>query len=279
MAEENKKVKVTPSILHNSKKASKDEVIKPKPLHGKVYPEKVLCITILPGNSNSYNKCVVVVNEDEEDENVSQLLEKCGTMNPEVQSFIVRKDPQMNVFEDYFKYFVENQVSGENPHEKLTPRMSALILMNHVKKGLELASHYKIPDSLRQIIGQHQGTTVMSFFYRKALNKNAGEEANEEDYRYPGPRPQSKEAAIVMLADAVEAATRALKDPTHSRLKGLIEDLVDERFQAGQLDESPLTLRDLERIKEQFLSILAGTFHARIEYPDKDGLKSGSKSQ
>jgi len=175
------------------------------------------------------------------------------------------------------EYFVENQLSGENPHEKLTPRMSALILMNHVKKGLELADKYKLPSSIKNIIAQHQGTTVMSFFYRKALNKNGAEEANEEDYRYPGPRPQSKEAAIVMLADAVEAATRSLKEPTHSRISGLVEDLVDARFKEGQLDESPLTLRDLERIKESFLMILAGTFHARVEYPDREKQKTTTK--
>jgi hypothetical protein len=111
----------------------------------------------------------------------------------------------------------------------------------------------------------------MDFFYQKALNLKAGDEdVNEEDYRYPGPKPQTKESAIVMLADAVEAASRALKQPTHSRLKGLIEDLVDQRFKEGELDESPLTLRDLENIKEAFLTILAGTFHTRVEYPDHE---------
>ena len=168
------------------------------------------------------------------------------------------------------EYFVENQVRGENPHEKLTPRMSALILMNHVKRGLEIAEAYKLPEAIKDIVLQHQGTTRMNFFYRKAVEKKGSEETSDVDYRYPGPRPQSKEAAIVMLADAVEAATRALKEPTHSRLKGVIEDLVDERFKEGQLDESPLTLRDLERIKEAFLAILAGTFHTRVEYPEEE---------
>jgi putative nucleotidyltransferase with HDIG domain len=168
------------------------------------------------------------------------------------------------------EYFVENQISKENPHRKLVPRMSALILMNHVKRGLEIAEKYKLPSSIKEIIVQHQGTTLMSFFYQKALEKNGSEKVSEEDYRYPGPKPQAKEAAIVMLADAVEAATRSLKEPTHSRLKGLIEDLVDGRFQEGELDESPLTLKDLGRIKESFLTILAGTFHARVEYPEKE---------
>ncbi len=180
---------------------------------------------------------------------------------------------------DKAEYFVENQSGSENPHEKLTTRMSALILGNHVKKGLELAEKTRLPSSIRDIILQHHGTTFMSFFYQKAVTKDGPGEVDENDYRYSGPRPQSKEAAIVMLADVVEAATRSLKGPTHSRLKGLIDELVDERFQEGELDESPLALRDLERIKESFLTILAGIFHARLEYPDREEQKSSSPSE
>jgi len=168
------------------------------------------------------------------------------------------------------EYFVENQIGGENAHAKLTPRMSALILGNHVKKGVDLSDQYKLPQSIKDIVVQHQGTLVMTFFFEKAKAKEGIDEVNENDYRYPGPRPQTKEAAIVMLADAVEAASRALKDPNHSRLKGLIEELVDDRFQSGELDESPLTLKDLENIKESFLTILAGIYHTRLEYPDKE---------
>ncbi|MBN1781442.1 HDIG domain-containing protein [bacterium] len=171
------------------------------------------------------------------------------------------------------EYFVENQRVGENPHLKLTPRMSALILANHVKKSLELADQYGLPSTIKDIMVQHHGTTVMAYFYRKAMAKNNTDDVNENDYKYPGPKPQSKEAAIVMLADSIEAATRALKNPTHSRLKGVVEDIVDERFKEGELDESPLTLRDLERIKEAFLNILAGIFHTRIEYPDREDSK------
>ena len=177
------------------------------------------------------------------------------------------------------EYFVENQIGNQNAHAKLTPRMSALILGNHVKKGLDFADQYKVPLAVKDIVVQHQGTQVMSFFYEKAKAKDGSEEVNENDYRYPGPKPQSKEAAIVMLADAVEAASRAMKEPNHSRLKGLIEELVDERFQAGELDESPLTLRDLERIKASFLTILAGTFHARVEYPEKEDQKKPENGQ
>jgi len=176
------------------------------------------------------------------------------------------------------EYFIENLMASENPHQKLTPRMSALILSNHVKRGLEMADKYGLPSSIKKIIVQHHGTTIMSFFYQKALTKRGADEVNENDYKYSGPKPQSKEAAIVMLADSIEAATRALKDPTHSRLKGVVEDLVDERFKEGELDESPLTLRDLERIKEAFVKILAGIFHTRIEYPDLED-RSGSQKK
>lgn len=172
------------------------------------------------------------------------------------------------------EYFAENQRAGQNPHEKLTPRMSALILSNHVKKGIELSERYKLPTAVKDIIMQHQGTTIMPVFYRKAREKNESGEVHESDYRYPGPRPQTREAAIVMLADVVEAATRSMKAPTHNRLKNSIDDLIDERFKEGQLDDSPLTLRDLEKIKESFLTILSGIFHTRVEYPDKDENKN-----
>ncbi len=171
------------------------------------------------------------------------------------------------------EYFTENQITGKNPHQKLTSRMSCLILMNHVKKGLELAEKYKLPKSIKDIIHQHHGTTVMSYFYQQALDRSDPKETREEDYRYQGPKPQTKEAAIVMLADTLEAATRSIKTPNHSRLKGLIETLVDERFREGELDESPLTLKDLEKIKESFLTILAGIYHTRVEYPDKKNNK------
>ncbi len=177
------------------------------------------------------------------------------------------------------EYFVENQVGLENPHKKLTPSMSALILINHVKRGMELAEKYKLPKAIRDIMAQHHGKTIMTFFYQKALAKVGADGVNETEYRYPGPLPQSKEAAIVMLADAIEAASRSLKDPTYSRLKGVIEDIVDERFKAGELDQSPLTLRDLEAIKDSFLTILAGTFHARIEYPEIEDVKATKRGK
>ena len=168
------------------------------------------------------------------------------------------------------EYFVENQIGNENPHRKLAPSMSALILGNHVKKGMELAEKFGIPTAVRDIMVQHHGRTVMSFFYQKAVSKQGQDAVNEEDFRYPGPLPQTKEAAIVMLADAVEASTRSIKDPSPGRIKGVIEDIVQERFQSGELNESPITLRDLEKIKESFLISLAGLFHTRLEYPEKE---------
>jgi len=168
------------------------------------------------------------------------------------------------------EYFIENQLVDKSPHDKLVPRMSALILKNHVKRGIEIANEFKIPEAVKDIIEQHHGSTSMKYFYEKALEKTSPDDVSVEDYSYPGPKPQTKEAAIVMLADTIEAATKTMQKFTHSRLKGMINRLVDERFNDGQLDESPLTLKDLEKIKESFLTILAGTFHTRVDYNEKN---------
>lgn len=163
-------------------------------------------------------------------------------------------------------YFIENLLGRPNKHDSLAPSMSALILVAHVKRGVELAQEHKLGDEIIDIIRQHHGTNVIRYFYQKALD--AGEQPDIEDYRYPGPRPQTKEAAIVMLADAVEASSRTLTDPTPSRIQGHIQNIIQMIFQAGQLDESQLTFRDLNRISEAFMRILAGIFHHRIEYPE-----------
>ncbi len=166
------------------------------------------------------------------------------------------------------EYFVENQTRGRNPQEKLAPSMSSLILSNHVRRGVEIARQYGLPKEIEAFIYEHHGTSLMSYFYQKALEQNS-DAVSENDFRYPGPRPQSRETAIVMLADAVEAASRTLKDPTPSRIKGLIEQIIDERFKSGELDDSPLTLRDLSKISIAFQKILNGRFHGRIDYPKK----------
>ncbi len=168
------------------------------------------------------------------------------------------------------EYFIENQMKAKNPHEKLSPTMSCLILVNHVKKGLEIARKYKLPEQIKAFIAEHHGTTLISFFYQKAIERNDGEDINESNFRYPGPKPETKETGIVMLADAIEAASRTLKDPSPSRIRGMVISIVQERFRESELDDCPLTLRELTRINESFETVLLGTFHSRIEYPDQN---------
>lgn len=168
------------------------------------------------------------------------------------------------------QYFIENQGGRENKHDKLAPSMSALILISHVKKGVELAREHKLGREIEDLIGQHHGASLISYFYHKAEEqaRAKGEEPpREEEYRYPGPKPQTKEAGLLLIADAIEASSRVLVDPTPSRLKGHIETIVKKVFADGQLDESELTLKDLHLLSEAFLRILTGIFHQRIEYP------------
>ncbi len=173
-------------------------------------------------------------------------------------------------------YFIENQFDGENRHEKLAPSMSSLILISHVKEGVELTRQHKLGQPIVDIISQHHGTRLISFFYQKALEareKNKTSKGTElppidvEDYRYPGPKPQTKEAGLVMLADVVEAACRALPEPTPARIQGLVNKLINNIFIDGQLDECELTLKDLHQIAKRFNQILATIHHKRIEYP------------
>jgi len=168
---------------------------------------------------------------------------------------------------DKAEYFVENQMGFKNKHEKLTPTMSALILESHVKEGVESAREMKLPRSIIDIIQEHHGTTVMSYFYSKALEQG-NKEVSIDEFRYPGPKPRSKEAGIMMLADAVEAASRVLEDPKSARIRGLIKKVIMDKFEAGELDDCDLTLRDLHAIEESFLPILIGVYHLRIDYPE-----------
>jgi putative nucleotidyltransferase with HDIG domain len=167
------------------------------------------------------------------------------------------------------EYFVENQMGAKNKHEKLAPSMSALILEAHVKEGKELAEANGLPQCLVEFITGHHGRSVMTYFYDKA-KKTEDEDVNIEDYRYPGPKPVSKEVAIVMLADSVEAASRTLEDPTPARIKGLVKKIIFSRFESGELDDCDLTLRDLHQIEESFVRVLTGIFHRRIAYPEKE---------
>ncbi len=175
------------------------------------------------------------------------------------------------------EYFVENQHGGVNKHDSLSPHMSYLIIVNHVKEGVKLAEKYKLPNAVKQFIPEHHGNSLVSYFYHKAKENNDGKEINESDFRYPGPRPQTKETAIAMMADTVEAASRALKDPSPQRIRTLVDSLIESKLKEDQLDECDLTLKDIYRIKEAFIPILTGIHHLRIEYPDENGKKKDKK--
>ncbi len=166
-------------------------------------------------------------------------------------------------------YFIENVGGAENKHDHLTPSMSSLILISHVKDGVELARENRLGERIAHIIQQHHGTGLISYFYQKAKEKGNPEmdSLNEKDFRYPGPKPQTKEAGIVMLADAVEAASRSLSEPTPSRIKGLVQRIINNIFLDGQLEECELTLKDLHQIEDSFTRILTAFFHQRIDYP------------
>ncbi len=164
------------------------------------------------------------------------------------------------------EYFVENQKGTVSRHDRITPHMSSMILMAHVKEGVEIAREYKLPEPIIDIIQQHHGTCLMTYFYQKARDSGNGEPV-EENYRYQGPKPQSRVAALVMLADAVEAASRVLQNPTPARIESLVDRIVNHIFLDGQLDECELTLKDISTIKRKFTYILTGILHKRIEYP------------
>jgi cyclic-di-AMP phosphodiesterase PgpH len=166
-------------------------------------------------------------------------------------------------------YFSENQYGSDSVHDKLSPTMSSLVITNHVKNGVELAQKYKLNKKIIDVIKQHHGSSLVFYFFKRALEKGKDEDIEEEGFRYPGPKPQTREAACVLLADSVEAASRALDDPTPSRIKGLVRKIINNKFIDGQLDECDLSLRDLEKIAEVFTHILTGIFHTRIEYPDE----------
>lgn len=168
------------------------------------------------------------------------------------------------------EYFIENQGRGRNPHDKIQPSMSALVIINHVKKGLSLAREYNLPQPLMDAIAQHHGTRRLTFFYKKAKEKSSEGEVFEDDYRYPGPKPSNKVMGVLMLADGVEAASRSLDEPTDLKIRSVVERIVDDCLQEGQLDESDLTLADIRKVSEAFHRILSNIYHRRIDYPGFD---------
>jgi hypothetical protein len=178
-------------------------------------------------------------------------------------------------------YFVENQRPGHNRHDKLLPSMSALILINHVKDGLELARQHNLPRVIEDAIQQHHGTRLIKFFYSKAQEQKDPDatDVTEEKYRYPGPEPQSKAMGVLMIADAVEAASRTLVESSPAKIRGLIRAIVDDCLQDGQLDHTDLTLSDLRTVSESFLRVLSNIFHQRIDYPGFDFNAAGPKRE
>jgi len=177
-------------------------------------------------------------------------------------------------------FFVENQLSGVDPHERLDPNTSAQIIISHVQDGLDLAEKYKVPAAIRNFIPEHQGTGLTLYFYRMAV-KAAGDEGQsvrEEHFRYPGPKPQSRETAIVMLADSCEARVRSARPASVEEIHRIIHETIKARLDAGELDECDLTLRDLEQIRAAFLHVLQGVFHPRVQYPEPVKVK-GSDGQ
>lgn len=170
---------------------------------------------------------------------------------------------------EHANYFIENQKPGLNPHDHISPYMSRTLLIAHVKDGLELGTRYKLGQPILDGILQHHGTTLISFFYNKALDlqPQGQTDVSAEEFRYPGPKPQFKEAALCMLADSIEAAARSLDEPTPSRLQTIVRTIIQKKFSDGQLDECNITLRDLAKIESAFVRILLGIYHQRIDYP------------
>ena len=175
------------------------------------------------------------------------------------------------------EYYSENEMGAGSKHAKLAPSMSALIISKHVKEGVEIGKQYKLNSDILDFIRQHHGNSLIAYFYQKALEKAEDPaELKEENFRYPGPRPQTKESAIVLLADAVEASSRALEDPTPSSIRNLVKKIINNKFIDGQLDECDLTLKDMHRIAMSFERVLMGIFHVRVPYPEESRKSGGA---
>lgn len=171
-------------------------------------------------------------------------------------------------------FFGENQIGKENPHDKITPNLSTLVILSHTKDGLELAKEHNIPKVIQDIIVQHHGTTLVKYFYYKAKNSSEdSDEIKEEDFRYSGPVPNTKESGILMLADSVEAAVRSISDPTKGKIEEMVNNIINDKLNSKQLINCDLTLKDIEVIRKSFLKTLDGIYHHRIEYPSEKKIK------
>jgi hypothetical protein len=209
----------------------------------------------------TYNHTIVVANLAEAACNAigaNGLLARVGAYYHDIGKL---KKPQ---------YFVENQPKGRNPHDKLKPNTSASIIRNHVREGIELAEEAGVPRAVRAFIAEHHGTGSISYFLEKARERD-GAPVNPAEFAYPGPVPQTAETAVCMLADGVEASVRVLHDPTPQKIRDVIDHIVRQRIEQGQLRAAPLTLKQLEAVKEQFARMLIAQHHSRIDYPSASG--------
>nr|WP_295904323.1 HDIG domain-containing metalloprotein [uncultured Bdellovibrio sp.] len=182
---------------------------------------------------------------------------------------------------EHANYFIENQKPGHNPHDHISPFMSKTLLVAHVKDGIEMGTSYKLGKPILDGIIQHHGTTLISYFYNKALDlkKEDDPEISDNDFRYPGPKPQFRESALCMLADSIEAAARSLDEPTPTRLQNIVRNIIQRKFSDGQLDECNLTLKDISKVEAAFVRILLGIYHQRIDYPKSAGGGLGDVGQ
>ena len=172
--------------------------------------------------------------------------------------------------------FVENQLNNKNIHEDLSPEQSVKLIVQHVNEGIKLAEEHILPKEIIDFIPMHHGTTTMSYFYDKAKKLYGDEKVNISDYRYPGPRPNTKETAIIMLADGCESAVRSIDEPDAAKVENVIDNIIKARIADGQLDESPITFNDIKKIREAFISILLGQHHKRIKYPKQEEIEKGA---
>jgi cyclic-di-AMP phosphodiesterase PgpH len=178
-------------------------------------------------------------------------------------------------------YFIENQTFSGNPHDKLEPKMSSIVLANHVKQGIELANQHNLPPRIISVIPQHHGTGLMKYFYYKAREAAADPESSalEQEFRYPGPKPQTREAGIIMIADSVEAASRTVQEPTPAKFENMVTMIISRLRDDGQLDECELNLRELRLVTDSFVKTLMGIQHHRISYPGYDFNKPTAASK
>lgn len=174
--------------------------------------------------------------------------------------------------------FVENQLNNQNVHENLTPEESVSIIVQHVKEGIALAEEHNIPQEIVDFIPMHHGNMVMSFFYERAKKLYGEEKVNIDDFRYPGPKPNTKETAIIMLADGCESAVRSIDEPDQKKVENMIDNIFKSRIEDKQLEDSPINFKDIKNMKEEFLNILLGQHHRRIKYPKQDEVEKGTQA-